>query len=225
MNSIIIAAYSVALRDEVTAARQLQDLSPPESYVKQETKDKWMAKALADRQNKLPWLKATGDLVEVAAYDTAQQSSFFHSKAGAGKAAGEFADWLTQRYTWSPVPSRACEDSPLIFAFDVRYLLSLCGVNAVRQGRQVPSGLWHYVSNCFDPQQMLLETEAKSCITLQKLFLEAPGEAILYPDNYMPHTDVLTDLRLTTEMVVRYQLCPLQYVPGRLLPENAESDE
>lgn len=131
-----------------------------------------------------------------------------------------FVRWLMSNHGEFP----DCHGSPYmpitLYAFEPKPLLRLAGQNAIRDGVEVPLGLWYsgVDGHCLDPLQMLLETSVKGKYSLEKVCLEAPcgpiplpGMPDVTPDYtpvYVTHVLPMDDLKLVTELCVRYNLLP-----------------
>jgi hypothetical protein len=169
------------------------------------------------------WTKLLGAIDRVVAFVPASQD-FFDSdtrdeeECSAGTA---FVRWLLSNYGEFP-DCHGSADMPItLYAFEPKPLLRLAGQNAIRDGVEVPLGLWYsgVDGHCLDPLQMLLETSVKGKYSLKKVCLEAPGGPIPLPSlaiagsdsaifDYVTHQNPENDLKVVTELCVRYNLLP-----------------
>lgn len=208
-HNVIFVGYRTCLRDELTAKNRVQPPTPPKRMSRPESIQKWKQEEypllLAEQERRLSFLKATGALEEVYAVDLAGGRVFSSAEMlGPDEdIAVSFARWLVSAYSF-----RDRFQSPEIFGIDPKPLMRLTGINSERGGYHVPRYLWYQGtdSNCFDPFQMLLETEAKNMIPIQKICEEAPGGPIEIPADYTPHQDPKLDAVLAGKLVFAYGL-------------------
>jgi hypothetical protein len=218
MPHVVLAAYKTKLRDP-TKLRDLMVDPPPDGRIpdKPENAQKRqmsVEEKKADFAAEAASLKATGDLAEIQAVNLNGQDLFQSSAAGA-PAAAAFYEWLSRFCTFRDVPYGGQAPSVLFYGFDLKPLLRLTGVGAIRAGHTPPLGLWYANEACYDPFDMLTETEAiRKQISVQKLCKEAPGGAIECDVNYVPGVDLQHDLRLVTALCLQYRLLPTYATQG-----------
>ena len=166
----------------------------------------------------LEWTKLLGAVDRVVAYDVQYQTMFDSDTRDdqACSAGAHFARWLTSNYIFPDSPG-STEQPVLFYAFEPKPLLRIAGQEAIRAGMRVPLGLWYsgVDHHCLDPLQMLLESGVKTKFDLAKVCSEAPGGPIPLPGQegeiktpYITHKDPMTDLKVVTELCVRYNLLP-----------------
>lgn len=219
MNEIpnpIIVGYTTTVRNPETARNHLQ-VHPPANLKKAESIQAWrddtdkQRAAWAQIEQYLPWTKLTGAAASVVALDV-RAGKFFDSGTEECRAPGTaFVMWLLHSYEFPEVPGG---DYPVLFyGLNPKPLLRLAGQTANRNGVQVPLGLWYSAtdSHCLDPLQMILEADVKKLYPLAKVCAEAPFGPIPLPADYRQHKSALDDLRLATELCVRYGLLPRTY--------------
>lgn len=216
----IIVGYTTKVRDPKTVYDHVPPPTPPGNYKKEESKQKWLeenAEAIqAQWERRAAWSKATGKIDKIYAVDIARGDTFEARDGDGDKSAGaQFYLWLRDTcgirfpgtlLSGTALSGEALTRSAVFYGFDVRVAFRLAGMNAIRDGLVVPIRFWYQNPNCYDPKEMLLETEVKNTIPLAKLLAEAPGGPIKVPDGYVPHVDPKQDANLTAELCVRYRL-------------------
>lgn len=216
----VIVGYSTKVRSPQTVMNHVLDPVPPGNIKKPETLQRWCRENIPDEREKFKklaaWLKATGAIDRVIAIDLWGARLFDSGTLAYGpnspSPGGYFVQWLLRYFAGAfaegQLASKPSNDV-VFYGFNPKPLLRLSGMNAIRDGIETPLRLWYLNDACFDPKEMLLETEAKKQVTLAKLIEECPGKDTpkMTPD-YRPHVDPMEDARLATELCLRYQLIP-----------------
>jgi hypothetical protein len=199
-------------------------LQPPGNLKKPESIQEWWdnpEKQAAAREALTrhgEWTKLLGAVDRVVAYDVNRQDLLDSDTRDEQQhsAGAFFVQWLMQHYDFPDEPGS--KDQPvLIYAFEPKPLMRIAGQNAIRAGMRVPLGLWYsgVDYHCLDPMQMLLESSVKGKYDLSKICFEAPCGPIPLPGAdgevkvpYRTHHTPETDLKVVTELCVRYNLLP-----------------
>lgn len=223
-------------------ARNFLEVKPPGNLKKPESIQAWRDDPEKQREawqkfdSLAPWTKLTGAVSRVLAVSPVDGAYFdsnalLAEEATTGEArfsaGARFAAWLLNLADFPEFPG-ADPYEVAIYGFNPKPLMRLAGMNAIRDGLQIPLGFWYSGADnhCLDPKEMLLESEVKSLYPLRKICAEAPVAPIALPENYRPHVDPETDLRLATELCYQYQLLPKNRRAGLrdlLSPKDPES--
>lgn len=223
MNSIVFVGYTTGIWDETTVSNGVVGPQLPANYKSEEAIAKWTREkyepAMAQWAETAAWLKLTGRLSRVFAFDVSGVGAVFDSdkpdpnyeKLSPG---ARFVLWLKDRYDFRKDArynyGRGDSVGVSVYGFDSKVCMRIAGLNAIRDGVDTPLGLWYANDECYDPQEMLLEPEVKKMVSLQKLLDEAPGEPVQAPKDYEPHCDPKMDVRVAVDMCFRYQLVNIQ---------------
>lgn len=204
----IIVGYTV--RALPTYRDQLIEPTPPPSYKTDTAIENWLNKFWAAFDQAAPYCKMTGELASIFAVDSCNKRVFDASREShESNLASTFVRWLEQHYSFSEYAKSPHRKSCCFYGFNPKPLLRLAGVGAIREGADpVPVGLWYLNEECLDPKEMLLETEMKAHIGLEKILAEAPDGPIEVPTNYSPHFNATMDVVVAAEICARYQLIP-----------------
>lgn len=213
----IIVGYNTILRDEKTTFDHVTMPQPPSNYGN-DAAAKWNIEKLPIKQAAFQqmayFLKTTAEINRVVALDMSSEYDLFDSDSlPEGSQAGpDFVTWILDRYKlcFSPdlvmnqVPHHV--EVPFFYGFESKQLLRISGMDLIRHGDRVPVKYWYGYDHCYDPRDMLLETEAREWFGLEKLVREAPGSPLSFDPNFVPHRDPADDALVCLELCMRYQL-------------------
>jgi len=208
----------------------------PKTYAaKEDKRAEWLGNYFAAVADAAPFCKLTGQLGSIYAVDIMNKRVFDKSRKDEPKLASAFVRWLLAAYHFDSYARSGYNRSACFYGFNPKPLLRLAGVGAIREGAEdVPVALWYMNEECLDPKEMLLETDMKKVIGLEKILAEAPGGAIEHPKNYVAHQNAAVDAVMAGEICARFQLLPpLQFNAMESLdltievpePEIAEDSE
>jgi len=201
----IIVGYTVSKLPNWQENLQQPDV--PKSYTKQDTIDKWLSNYWEAVGDAAAFCKMTGRLDSIFAVDPLAKRVFDSSADESASVEVAFVKWLTQLYDFGSYARAGGQRPVCIYGFNPKPLLRLAGLGAIRHGAEnIPVGLWYMNEECLDPKEMLLETEMKKVVPLEKILAEAPGGAIDCPSGYTPHVSAAVDAILAAEICGRYQL-------------------
>lgn len=207
--SPIIVGYTV--RALPSYRERLIEPTPPPSYKTDTAISGWLERFWTAFDAAAPFCKMTGELASVFAVDPRNERVFDGSRETLPHLATSFIRWLEQHYCFSDYAKSTHRRPCCFYGFNPKPLLRMAGIGAIREGADpVPVGLWYLNEECLDPKEMLLETEMKAHIGLNKILAEAPGGEIEVPTNYSSHFNATIDAVIAAEICSRYQLIPAE---------------
>lgn len=202
MKNIIIGYTSRGAHDW---QRMIEPPQVPKTYADGGAKEeRWMLEFYSKLSPQ--FTKMTGVLTSVFAVDLSSKEVFHASSSQTDKLASAFLSWLLKRADFPREPTVHNREISF-YGFNPKPLLRMTGINAMREGYpDVPLGVWYMNDNCYDPAEMLLETEMKKVISINTIAEHAPGGKIEIPPAYQPHENAELDALIAFELACRYQL-------------------
>jgi len=197
--TLIAVGHRLALRDDA-----LEDLGPAQAPRNYKDPEK-IAAAVEEKTQKLRAQlnrrKLTGRVERIVAYD-ACESRYFDSATVKEPPGAAFVAWLRRQYAFPTYP-RADEDPEVAFyGFGVADCVRVAGFEATLADPTMPIGLWYGNYACYDPYEMIVESEIRDVVpaskVLVRLGIAEPAAPFLV--DYAPHIDPALDCRFALEI-------------------------
>jgi hypothetical protein len=211
----IIVGYRCTSRDD--ANDLVEPPTPPKSYTKQETIDKWLEEKVAEFVRESEGLKITGQIDAVFAVDLRNGRVFDSLEVLNALDEQEdpspeplgchFARWLLDgegEYRFEfPDRHRGGDYGVAFYGFNLKPFLRVLGVESNTAGFEVPLGLWYGNEQVYDPYEMLVEAGPhRSMFPLTKV-AKRGGLSLR---NFEPGKDPRSDTRVVMELLCRFRL-------------------
>jgi len=193
----------------------------PGSYKLPASIEKWRndpelgGKAAAKAIAEAAFCKVTGQLLSIFAIDPLKGLIFDSRQLGDSPESANlspavaFATWLLGERpgAFREYPSRlgSTENAVAFYGLDVKEFVRVLGIECQLNGYDVPIGLWYQNEDCFDPYDMVVESERRNLLPLSAL-LACVG--IKHSEDWSPHRDPEEDARLAVELIHCFGLLP-----------------
>lgn len=222
----IFVGYTTRIRPDVKLWDWMNEPPVPGSIKKEESKEKWIRedrpKKMQEIEVKAKFFKFFGKPSSITALDP---SLPVDEQMKTWDDGNHFLSWLFRNHPNAfptyPQNQGAGSRGVAIFAFKAKELVRMLGINGFTDSMHTsPVGLWYNNQDCFDPYDMLVESDNRSLLPHRNLLrmLGIPKVS----SSYEPHQHAFTDLLMVLTLVYKFQLCPLSDGNRKLIAEIAK---
>ena len=218
--------YTTQVRPDVKLWDWMIEPSVPGSIKKEESKEKWIREDRPKRkleiEAKAKFFKFFGKPNSITALDP---SLPVDEQMKTWDDGNHFLSWLSRNHPSAfptyPQNQGAGSRGVAIFAFKAKELVRMLGINGFTDRMHTsPVGLWYNNQDCFDPYDMLVESDNRPMLPHRNL-LRMLGIPKISP-SYEPHQHAFTDLLMVLTLVYKFQLCPLSDGDRKIVADIAK---